>query len=260
MSLFSEIEKTIERGFRRWTERMFGPADSNELLLVHRAILEEIESKVQIVARGRRVFPFAHVVVTLVAAEADRRAMLQAAFGERLGEDVRETMEGSSCELPRGFSVEVRTAEAGLRTFEIEYHVPAAMAVETAPAPAAAAPGRLVVIKGKAERDTYSLEHARTNIGRMPELTDADHRVVRRNDVVFAEGADEANATVSRKHAHVRQDGADYRLCDDGSEFGTRVFREGRSIEVPAGDRRGEKLRDGDEIYLGRACLRFERV
>ena len=51
----------------------------------------------------------------------------------------------------------------------------------------------------------------------------------------------------------------DYRLCDDGSEFGTRVFRDGRSIEVPSGDRRGEKLRSGDEIYLGRACLRFER-
>jgi len=34
MSLFSEIEKTIERGFRRWTERMFGPAESNELLLM----------------------------------------------------------------------------------------------------------------------------------------------------------------------------------------------------------------------------------
>ena len=250
MSLFSEIEKTIERGFRHWTERMFGPANSNELLLVHRSILEEIEGKVQVVARGRRVFPFSRVIVTLVAAEPGRRTLLQAAFGERLGEDVREAMEGSACELPRGFSVEVRTAEAGLHAYEIEYGV----AAEAPPS----APGRLTVVKGKTDRDEYSLGRARTNIGRMPELTDADHRVVRRNDVVFEEGADEANATVSRKHAHVRLDGADYRLCDDGSEFGTRVFREGRSIEVPAGDRRGEKLRPGDEIYLGRACLRFD--
>jgi hypothetical protein len=209
---------------------------------------------VQIVARGRRVFPFARLVVTLVAAEAERRAMLQAAFGERLGDDVREAMEGSACNLPRGFSVEVRTAEAGLHAFEIEYDVEAAKPAGNTPAAA----GRLVVVKGKADREQYSLERARTNIGRMPELTDADHRVVRRNDVVFEEGADEANATVSRKHAHVRLDGADYRLCDDGSEFGTRVFREGRSIEIPSGDRRGEKLRSGDEIYLGRACLRFE--
>ena len=28
---------------------------------------------------------------------------------------------------------------------------------------------------------------------------------------------------------------------------------------MPAGNRRGEKLRPGDEIYLGRACLRFEQ-
>jgi len=259
MSLFSEIEKTIERGFHRFAERMFGPADSNELLLLHRAILAEVESKVQVVARGRRVFPFARVVVTLVAAEEERRAILQAAFGERLGADIREAMEGSECELPRGFSVEVRTAEAGLAAYEIACTVEPVkvepVKAETAPA----ANGRVIVVKGKTPEPEYTLAKTRTNIGRLPELTDADHRVVRRNDVVFEEGADEANATVSRKHAHIRMEAGDYRLCDDGSEFGTRVFRDGRSIEVPAGDRRGEKLRPGDEIYLGRACLRFER-
>jgi len=255
MSLFSEIEKTIERGFHRATERMFGPAESGELVLLHRAILAEIEGKVQVVARGRRVFPYAHVAVTLAAAEEERREILQAAFGERLERDVRELLEGGECELPRGFRVEVHTAPAGLAAFEIAYAVEA---VKTAPAPAAA-PGRLVVVRGKTALEEYTLERTRTNLGRLAELTDADHRVVRRNDVVFEEGAVEENATVSRKHAHIRRDGEDYRLCDDGSEFGTRVFREGRSIEVPAGDRRGEKLRSGDEIYLGRACLRFEK-
>ncbi len=67
------------------------------------------------------------------------------------------------------------------------------------------------------------------------------------------------NATVSRRHAHIRSAEGEYRLSGDGSEFGTRIFRDGRSIEVPSGDRRGERLRPGDEIYLGRACLRFER-
>jgi hypothetical protein len=71
--------------------------------------------------------------------------------------------------------------------------------------------------------------------------------------------ADEANATVSRKHTHIRLDDGEYRICDDASEFGTRIFRDGRSIDVPSGNRRGERLRPGDEIYLGRACLRFER-
>jgi pSer/pThr/pTyr-binding forkhead associated (FHA) protein len=92
----------------------------------------------------------------------------------------------------------------------------------------------------------------------MAELMDAEQRVVRRNDVVFDDGADPANDTVSRRHAHIRLENGEYRICDDGSEFGTRVFRDGRSIEVPRGNRRGERLRSGDEIYLGRAVTRFE--
>ena len=260
MNLFSGIEKTIERGFRKWTDRMLGPADSDEVLLVHRSILEAIETKVQTVARGQRVFPYSRVTVTLVSADAARRALYQTAFGEggRLEADIREALDAVDCETPRGFTVEVKTAETGDRKFEIEYALqPAKDSAKAAPEEPQGA-GRLTVVKGKATQAEYALEKARTNIGRIAELTDADQRVVRRNDVVFEEG-DEANATVSRRHAHIRLEAGEYRICDDESEFGTRVFRDGRAIEVPAGNRRGEKLRPGDEIYLGRACLRFER-
>jgi hypothetical protein len=263
MSLFSGIEKSIERGFRRWTERLFGAADASELMMTHRAILEEVEGKIETLARGRRVFPFAHLTVTLVSADANRRAVLETAFGERLEADIREALETAACEVPRGFSIEVRAVESGPNPFEIAYATQAPASAAPAAAPAApaepAGPARLAVMKGKTDRPEYLLEKARTNIGRMAELTDSEHRVIRRNDIVFEEGADEANATVSRRHAHIRLDDGDYRLCDDESEFGTRVFRDGRPIEVPAGNRRGEKLRPGDEIYLGRACLRFER-
>jgi len=257
MKLFGDIEKTIERGFRKWTEHVFGPAQSDDLLLVHRAILEAIEGKVQTVARGKRIFPYSRLVVTLVSADADRRALYQAAFGEdgRLESDVREALQGAECEVPRGFSLEIETAESGDKPFAIEYSVQAHK-----PGVAAALPkGRLVVVRGKAAQEEYALGTNRVNIGRMAELTDTEQRVVRRNDVVFEEGGDEANATVSRKHAHIRVDEGGYRIADDGSEYGTRVFRDGRSIEVPAGNRRGEKLRSGDEIYLGRACVRFEQ-
>ena len=258
MNLFSGIEKTIERGFRKWTERMLGPGDSDEVLLVHRAILEAVEAKVQTVARGQRVFPYSRVTVTLVSPDADRRALYQTAFGEggRLEADIREAFDGVNCETPRGFHVEVKTAETGDKKFEIEYALDPAKA---APAPETPlGPGRVSAIKGKTTQPEYILEKVRTNIGRIAELTDADQRVVRRNDVVFEEG-DEANATVSRRHAHIRLEAGEYRICDDESEFGTRVFRDGRAIEVPAGNRRGERLRPGDEIYLGRACLRFDR-
>jgi hypothetical protein len=262
MSLFAGIEKTIERGFRRWTERMFGAADSSQLLLVHRAILEEIETKIQTVARGKRVFPYSRLVVTLASADAGRQAVYQTAFGEegRLEKDIRDALEGARCELPRGFqvevkTVEVKTAEAGERAFEIQYSSESARLPDPGPAPMA----RLTIVKGKAEAGEYTLDKARTNLGRLAELTDSEQRIVRRNDVVFEEDGDEANATVSRKHANIRLADGDYRICDEGSEFGTRVFRDGRTIEVPAGNRRGEKLRSGDEIYLGRARLRFER-
>ena len=253
MSLFSEIEKTIERGFRHWTERVFGPAQSGELLLTHRAILEEIESQVQTISRGKRMFPFGVVTVILAAPDAARRGVMQAAFaeGDRLEQDVRQLLEGAGCALPDGFRVEVQTAETGREPFEIRYG--AAPKVERARVAA-----KLVVVKGKTDRDEYPLGKQRTNIGRMAELTDADERVVRRNDVVFEEGADAANASVSRKHAHIREEAGEYRICDDESEYGPRVFRDGRAVDVPKGNRRGEKLRPGDEIYLGRACLRFE--
>jgi pSer/pThr/pTyr-binding forkhead associated (FHA) protein len=258
MNLFAEIEKTIERGFRKWTDRMLGPAESDEVLLVHREILEAIESKVQTVARGERVFPYSRVTVTLVSGDVDRRALYQTAFGEggRLEADLRTALESVDCELPRNFTVEVKTAETGEKRFEIAYGLDAPPAKAAVEEPAGT--GRLTVVKGKTVLAEYLLEKARTNIGRIAELTDAEQRVVRRNDVVFEEG-DEANATVSRRHAHIRFEGGDYRICDDESEYGTRVFRDGRAIEVPAGNRRGERLRSGDEIYLGRACLRFDR-
>ncbi len=259
MSLFSEFERTIDRGFRRWTEKVFGPADSDQLLLIHRAILEEIEGKVQVVSHGRKVFPFPRVTVTLISADPERRTLYEAAFGgeQRLEKDVQQALQSAGCELPRGFALEVKTAEIGEGNFHIEYGVLGKEVPAALPLPVNL--GRLVVVRGKASQPEYSLEKARINLGRMAELTDSDQRVVRRNDVFFEEGTDEAAGTVSRKHAHIRREAGDYRICDDGSEFGTRVFRDGRSIEVPAGDRRGEKLRAGDEIYLGRACLRFEQ-
>ncbi len=273
MSFFSEVEKTIERTFRKWTERAFGPAQSDELLLVHRSILEEIEGKIQTIQRGQRLFPYNHLKVRLVSQEPDRRALFQAAFAQdrRLENDIRESLQGARCALPAGFAVDVETAEEGPKGFDIAYtirEVPSAPV--PAPAPAsepepepdpAPVPGRLVVVRGKAARDSYSIDKPRTNIGRMQELTDSQQRIVRRNDIVFEEGGDDANATVSRAHAHIRFDriAHQYRICDDESEFGTRIFREGRSIEVPAGNRRGERLCAGDEIYVGRACLRFEQ-
>ncbi|MGO4880935.1 MAG: FHA domain-containing protein [Bryobacteraceae bacterium] len=264
MNFFSEVEKTIEHAFRKWTARAFGPADSDELLLVHRGILEEIKGKIQIIQRGQKLFPYNYLRVKLVSPDPGRRAVFQAAFAQdrRLESEIRASLEGAGCTVPGGFTVDIETAAEGPKGFEIAYAIREVPAVPVAAAPpeSPVTPAQLVVTRGKAAHDSYTLDKPRTNIGRIEDLSDSQQRIVRRNDVVFEEGADEANATVSRGHAHITFDRAahQYRICDDESEYGTRIFREGRSIAVPAGNRRGERLCPGDEIYLGKACLRFE--
>jgi pSer/pThr/pTyr-binding forkhead associated (FHA) protein len=118
---------------------------------------------------------------------------------------------------------------------------------------------QLVVLKGQATKKIFAITGDCTNIGRLAEVTDRDNRVVRRNQVVFVESEDEANRTVSRAQAHIRLvPPGEYRLHDDRSSHGTRVFRDGRTIEIPSGSPRGVRLRPGDEIYFGQACVRFE--
>src|SRR5262249_41640266 len=210
--------------------KLFGPAESDDLLLIHRAILEEIETRIQTLRRGERIFPYNRLVVRFSSSDAK----FEVAFSG-LENDVRECLEAAGCKVPAGFTVNIETAGDGPGRFQIEY-------LRTTQERSAQA--RLVVIRGKANQDEFVLEKPRTNIGRMAELTDSQHRVIRRNDIVFEDGSD-----VSRGHAHIVFDAqtSQYSICDDASEYGTRVFRDGRSIEVPPNGLRGERLRPGDE-------------
>ena len=118
MKLFSEVEKTIERAFRKWTERAFGPAESDELLLVHRAILEEIEGKVQTrAARPARVSVSATCVCDAgLAGRRPPRAVSDGVrAGRRLESDIRECAESCRMRVAAGFAVEVETAEEGAK-------------------------------------------------------------------------------------------------------------------------------------------------
>lgn len=89
---------------------------------------------------------------------------------------------------------------------------------------------------------------------------DKDKRVIRRNDLVFPEQADPINLTVSRAHAHIKFEDKEgvFRLFDDQSAYGTRIFRDGTNIDVYSTNSRGNRLVAGDEIYFGQACVHFE--
>ena len=53
--------------------------------------------------------------------------------------------------------------------------------------------------------------------------------------------------------------GASMTTGDDNSAYGTSIFRDGALMRVPAGPGRGIVLRAGDEIYFGKARVRFNR-
>jgi len=115
------------------------------------------------------------------------------------------------------------------------------------------------VLKGTAGQHVYSFNGPdRLNLGRLDDVFDDEGRVRRRNDVAFHEEG-EVNATVSREQARIVWDDEikAYRLRAEPGASATRILRDGRSIDVSAQDRRGVRLHSGDEIYLGRACVKF---
>jgi hypothetical protein len=116
----------------------------------------------------------------------------------------------------------------------------------------------LIVTHGVATQQRYTTSPP-IAIGRGDEVRDSRQRLLRTNDLVFAEGAGDVNDTVSRRHARIEHDEASgtFRVYDDGSAQGTSVVRQGRGIAVPRGTR-GVRLQSGDEIVLGRARVRVE--
>jgi hypothetical protein len=231
---------------------------------IRRGILDAIEEHVEPAGRSRRVLPYNHLTVTLLAAAAQRATFEAVLSPEELTRAISDHLKETGCEAPT-FELSVRfvkKAPAGWdagSAFEVTYDRQEPARTSSARPAAAPATAQIVVLKGQATKKTYLVTGERTNIGRMAEVTDKDNHVVRRNQVVFLDSDDEANRTVSRAQAHIHFAApAEYRLRDDRSSHGTRIFREGRTIEIQSGSPRGVKLRFGDEIYFGQACVRFE--
>lgn len=232
-----------------------------EPLEIRRAILEEIEGEVVAVGPGERLFPYDRVDVYLAADDERERAVLEAAIehGWRLEEAMTELLAELGCAhgpVAVGYHFVAGDDPAlGDRRFGLAYGR-GSERVAVAGRPAL----ELTVVKGTAERQSYRFEQDRVLIGRLAEVVDAHGRVQRNNHVAFLEEGDGSDS-VSREHARIlyRDDPASragaYWLIDDRSAFGTRIFRDGRAIDVSSRDRRGIRLASGDTIYLGRAAL-----
>jgi hypothetical protein len=250
-------------------------------LEIRRAILDDVETHVVAVGEGRRIFPHNHLRVHLLVADPEERVRMEAVVREGwdLQREVAERLAERGAPVPADLAVEVALdAEAhprfGERRFYVEYLREEASPPPSPPGAATSAIGataaavlagagaarptlELTVLKGVATQRVYELDGPRVFLGRLEEVVDPDGRVRRRNDVAFLE-VGEVNSTVSREHARISWDAesGDYWLRAEQNASGTRIYRSGRAIDVSSHDRRGVRLLGGDEIYLGRACLK----
>jgi hypothetical protein len=260
MGIIDRLLKT-ENKIRRRIENLFGDNAVATPLEVRREIIEQAEARI-LIDKGGKVFPFARILVRLMPRDQALHDVFEAAFlrDRSLQEDILEMLRESGARFPPRLDVAVELAAADDSPGEAAPF----FALEFLRAEDLAAPGRpaalLSVVKGVAEQSSYPVDKDRVLIGRLAELTDREGQMARRNDIVFLDSGDEVNSTIGRAHASVFFDRErnEYRIVDEVSRFGTRIFREGRTVEVPCGNPRGIRLRHGDEIYIGRACLRFE--
>jgi hypothetical protein len=244
----------------------FVQSGSREPIEIVHAIVETVLEEVQPSGRGRRVFPFNSIAVTILATSRDARARIEAviADGPPLRDRIAARLASAGCTVD-ALDVNVTYESKPRRGWRHpDFHLDFTRVSRVAVPPQTPQPEsksvriELTVLHGTAERRTYALAAStRIDMGRCTEVRDSHHRLIRTNHVAFVEKAGDVNQTISRRHAHISYDPASkhHRLHDDGSEHGTSIVRNGRTIPVPRGAR-GVRLESGDEIVLGDARLK----
>jgi hypothetical protein len=258
------MTRAVERAAREWSQ-----SGAREPLEIGQAIVDAVGERLEPAARGRYVFPFNRIHVT-IAASRDARARFQAVFESEptLEQRIAARLRDAGCG-PAPVSCAITYAarpSPGWQTpeFHIEFTRGAAAPApehepEPAPvaAPAAARDLQITIVSGTAEAPSYTFTLPRVNLGRCAEVRDSLSRLVRTNHVAFVDMAGTSNHSVSRQHAHIEyvESARQYRIRDDRSAHGTSVVRNGRTLSVPAGSR-GVRLESGDEIVLGEVRAR----
>ena len=258
-----DLEARLAGRLDRTVEGLVRSGARDPLEIVH-AIVEAVQEEIQSSGRGRRVFPFNVITVTILAPSRDARARFEAVFadGPPLRERIVARLGSAACQvddLDLEVTYETRSRK-GWRNpeFHIEFARvprPERQVPDGDPAPSRV---ELTVLNGTAERRTYTLAAPmRIDLGRCADVRDSRHRLIRTNHVAFLERSGDVNQSVSRRHAHLSYEPAarSFRLHDDGSEHGTGIVRHGRTLAVPRGAR-GVRLESGDEIVLGEARVR----
>jgi hypothetical protein len=258
LNLADRVEQTIQERLNQMWGTSLEPMD------VYKQILRRVEDEIITLTSGERAFPFHRLNVELFVPDEKRARIFETAFvnADRLPKDITTALQKKLGAPPEPLKVAVTVSiqpppEGVTEVFLIQFQAAAPAAAKAVEAKAGTK-AVLIVLRGTAFKKRFTIERERIYIGRLPEVIGKDDRVVRRNDFYFLEDGSDVNQTVSREHAQIRLDKetGDYRISDDLSAYGTIILRDGQRHEVPR--RRGLKLRSGDEIYFGEACVRFE--
>ena len=259
--LESHLSRTVDRA----AQRLLPPAGRQPLEIAH-AIVDRVEEEIQPAGRGRHVFPFNRIRISIAAPSPEARARLGAVLegDPSLQARICSRLESAGCAVD-DLAMEILYRAHGKPEWQApEWHVE----FERAAAPAAEPPRppigppriKLSLVSGTAGQLEYAFAQPRINLGRCAEVRDRRSRLVRVNHVAFADSDAAPNQSVSRRHAHLEFDepARQYRVYDDHSKQGTEVLRHGKTIAVPPGSR-GVALQPGDEILLGEARVRFSQ-
>ena len=229
----------------------FVQSGAREPLEIVHAIVEARLAQMQSSGRGRRVFPFNALAVTVLAASRDARARFEAVVRRRPAPARPHRPRACAPPAARSTHLDVidrvrdsRGAEA-LAEPGIPPRIPARSG---GAAGAGAGPGdQPVRDRADGAHGAAAAAHllrsraaTRIDLGRCAEVRDSQHRLIRTNHIAFIERRDDVNQTVSRRHAHISYEESphqQFRLHDDGSEHGTGIVRDGRTVPVPRGSR-----------------------
>ena len=187
MSLLKETEK-LEEKVRQLIEGLFGKEAAREPLEIRRAILREIEGKIEPVSRNQKAFPFNRLRVHLFASDPHRRAIFKAAFVEdhKLEKDIIELVRRRGAHSSPDLSIHVhvekrvgRRAEGETQDFRVDYQSEAPKAQPKLEGTKVLPQVQLTILRGHTTKKNYRFAKSRINLGRLPEVLD-DHHVVRR--------------------------------------------------------------------------------
>lgn len=262
MSWLEDLERKIQEGISGLVKPVAGAPKEKTLLELCKDVLDDVRGRILVQERGIRTFPYNRLDLLVFVKDEEQKAAYESVFDADSGfpNRIADMLAEEGCR-PRELQVTIRVTMDPQQAVLPQPYV-LRCARESASKSNQPAGGRrkvkLTILKGKPlDTNVVTSEADRINLGRLREVMSTSGGVVRVNDLAFAED----ETTVAREHAFLRWDGAAgaYQLYDaiSGSR-GTRLFRSGESYTLPKGASKGTTLRNGDEIHLGTARIRFE--